>query len=77
VQFHELPSLFHHRGLPQSSSASRFTAGASGFLNLSQSVGRAAEPGDVILLSPGFTSFGLFLNEFDRGNQFRELVLGL
>jgi UDP-N-acetylmuramoylalanine--D-glutamate ligase len=37
----------------------------------------AAEPGDVILLSPGFTSFGMFLNEFDRGNQFRELVLGL
>jgi UDP-N-acetylmuramoylalanine--D-glutamate ligase len=37
----------------------------------------AAEPGDVILLSPGFTSFGMFLNEFDRGNQFRDLVLGL
>jgi UDP-N-acetylmuramoylalanine--D-glutamate ligase len=37
----------------------------------------AAEPGDVILLSPGFTSFGMFHNEFDRGNQFRDLVLGL
>ena len=37
----------------------------------------AAAPGDVVLLSPGFTSFGLFLNEFDRGNQFKELVLGL
>ena len=27
-------------------------------------------PGDVLLFSPGFTSFGMFLNEFDRGNQF-------
>lgn len=31
---------------------------------------RAARQGDVILLSPGAASFGLFLNEFDRGNQF-------
>ena len=38
---------------------------------------RVAEPGDVVLLSPGFTSFGLFLNEFDRGNQFTELVRSL
>jgi UDP-N-acetylmuramoylalanine--D-glutamate ligase len=37
----------------------------------------AARPGDVVLFSPGFTSFGMFLNEFDRGNQFRDLVLGL
>jgi len=29
-------SLQRHRSLPQSSSASRFTAGAAGFLNLSQ-----------------------------------------
>jgi UDP-N-acetylmuramoylalanine--D-glutamate ligase len=26
--------------------------------------------GDVLLFSPGFTSFGMFLNEFDRGNKF-------
>jgi UDP-N-acetylmuramoylalanine--D-glutamate ligase len=29
-----------------------------------------ARPGDVLLFSPGFTSFGMFLNEFDRGDQF-------
>lgn len=29
-----------------------------------------AKPGDVLLFSPGFTSFGMFLNEFDRGDQF-------
>jgi UDP-N-acetylmuramoylalanine--D-glutamate ligase len=37
----------------------------------------AAQAGDVVLLSPGFTSFGLFLNEFDRGDQFRTAVLAL
>lgn len=30
-----------------------------------------AQPGDVVLLSPGVASFGLFQNEFDRGDQFR------
>ncbi len=36
-----------------------------------------AAPGDVVLLSPGFTSFGMFLHEFDRGDQFRALVRAL
>jgi len=31
-------------------------------------------PGDVVLLSPGTSSFGVFKNEFDRGNQFRKCV---
>ena len=30
----------------------------------------AAKPGDIILLSPGATSFGIFKNEYDRGDQF-------
>jgi UDP-N-acetylmuramoylalanine--D-glutamate ligase len=38
---------------------------------------RSAEPGDVVLLSPGAASFGLFKNEFDRGEQFRKAVEAL
>ena len=34
-------------------------------------------PGDVLLFSPGFTSFGMFLNEFDRGDKFVVYVLSL
>lgn len=34
----------------------------------------AAEPGDIVLLSPGTASFGVFQNEFDRGDQFRDRV---
>jgi UDP-N-acetylmuramoylalanine--D-glutamate ligase len=36
-----------------------------------------ARPGDVLLFSPGFTSFGMFLNEFDRGDQFVAYVQAL
>src|SRR6266700_2468678 len=34
-------------------------------------------PGDVLLFSPGFTSFGMFLNEFDRGDHFIAYVRGM
>jgi UDP-N-acetylmuramoylalanine--D-glutamate ligase len=33
-----------------------------------------AERGDIVLLSPGFASFGLFKNEYDRSDQFNALV---
>jgi UDP-N-acetylmuramoylalanine--D-glutamate ligase len=34
----------------------------------------AAQPGDVVLFSPGTSSFDMFQNYADRGNQFRALV---
>jgi UDP-N-acetylmuramoylalanine--D-glutamate ligase len=36
-----------------------------------------AQPGDSIILSPGFPSFDMFKNFEDRGNQYRDLVSSL
>jgi UDP-N-acetylmuramoylalanine--D-glutamate ligase len=36
-----------------------------------------AQPGDIVLLSPGTSSFDMFKNYADRGNQFRALVHAL
>jgi UDP-N-acetylmuramoylalanine--D-glutamate ligase len=36
-----------------------------------------AQSGDIILLSPAFASFGMFKNEFDRGEQFNNIVRNL
>ncbi len=47
---------------------------------LERAVERAAtlaEPGDVILLSPGGTSFDAFADFEARGTRFRELVASL
>jgi UDP-N-acetylmuramoylalanine--D-glutamate ligase len=34
----------------------------------------AAEAGDILLMSPGFASFGMFRNEYDRNDQFMDAV---
>jgi UDP-N-acetylmuramoylalanine--D-glutamate ligase len=31
--------------------------------------------GDIVALSPGCASFGMFLNEFDRGKKWKEAVM--
>ncbi len=33
-----------------------------------------AKPGDVLLFSPGFASFGLFVNEYERNDEFVALI---
>ena len=50
------------------------------FGSMAAAVGAAIEeahPGDIVLLSPGCASFGLFRDEFDRGEQFRAIVQAL
>jgi len=57
-----------------------FLPGASVFDDLESAVKEAfiaAEPGDFILLSPAFASFGMFKNEYDRGDQFNAIVKSL
>ncbi len=48
--------------------------------NLQDAVSKAmnaAKTGDIVLFSPSFASFGLFQNEFDRGEQFEKLIKNL
>ena len=50
------------------------------FPSLESALGAAlsnARPGEIVILSPGCASFGMFQNEFDRGRQFRDLVADL
>ncbi len=50
------------------------------FSDLKQALDEAVKltrPSDVLLFSPGFTSFGMFLNEFDRGDKFVAYVRSL
>ncbi len=50
---------------------------ASSMIEAVQIAHRLAHEHDVVLLSPGATSFGIFQHEFDRGEQFRQAVRAL
>lgn len=54
-----------------------FRAAHTSCASLAEAVRRAtelAEPGEHVLLSPGFASFDMFRNYEDRGDQFEQLV---
>ena len=64
----KLVPLLQERSIP-------FEGPFSDLTGLVQAARNAAQSGDVVLFSPGATSFGLFRNEFDRGDKFRAAVL--
>jgi UDP-N-acetylmuramoylalanine--D-glutamate ligase len=53
------------------------TLNQNDFPTIVKHVFKASEPGDIVLLSPGFPSFDMFKNFTDRGNQFKTIVRGL
>jgi UDP-N-acetylmuramoylalanine--D-glutamate ligase len=55
------------RGIPFQGPFDSLDAAVRGLLE-------AARPGDIAVLSPGCASFGMFLNEFDRGDRWKETV---
>lgn len=42
-----------------------------------QAADKQADPGDIVILSPGCASFGMFLHEFARGDAFKREALML
>ena len=50
------------------------TIDSTDFSEIVHQAAAVAEPGDVVLLSPGCASFDMFKNFTDRGEQFTKLV---
>lgn len=55
----------------------RVTTGLTNMTAIVQEARKKAEPGDVVLLSAGTSSFGMFKDYKDRGNQFKSAVNSL
>lgn len=57
--------------------ASNFTVVSGDMRHIVKTCQNLSETGDSVLLSPGSSSFDMFLNFTDRGNQFRDVVSNL
>lgn len=68
-------SLMGHPGYKVKIQNSKFKIGEATTLKkaLSQAI-QCAQKGDIVLFSPAFASFGMFKNEYDRGEQFNRLI---
>ncbi|GHU25740.1 UDP-N-acetylmuramoylalanine--D-glutamate ligase [Spirochaetia bacterium] len=62
-----LTGLLKHAGIPYHGPFDSIDSAAQAGIE-------CAVPGDVVILSPGCASFGMFLNEFDRGRQWKQAV---
>jgi UDP-N-acetylmuramoylalanine--D-glutamate ligase len=47
------------------------------FRDIIKSALAQTKKGDIILFSPAFASFGMFKNEFDRGDKFTKIIKSL
>lgn len=62
------------RALHSSNASTQIVAHADSLEQAVEAGRNGAKAGDIVLLSPGAASFGMFANEFERGERFRELV---
>ncbi|HEY5550134.1 MAG TPA: UDP-N-acetylmuramoyl-L-alanine--D-glutamate ligase [Candidatus Saccharimonadales bacterium] len=67
----KITALLKERGFNQ------ITMGLKKMPEIVEAARKLAQPGDVVLLSTGCASFGLFKDYKDRGNQFKQAVLAL
>ena len=80
---HVLPESTKHITLLAGTGTDRIKEslpGVSIFASLEEALSDArahAAAGDAVVLSPGFASFGMFKNEYDRGDRFEALVNAL
>jgi UDP-N-acetylmuramoylalanine--D-glutamate ligase len=62
------------RALEDADASARILAHAETLEEAVRAGRTGARAGDIVLLSPGAASFGMFANEFERGEVFREIV---
>jgi UDP-N-acetylmuramoylalanine--D-glutamate ligase len=69
--------LFKGQGSEQLLNYLKIKKFSTGVDKMTNAIGLAlgfAQRGDIVLLSPACASFNLFINEYDRGEQFNEIV---